>query len=140
VSDEQRSGNGHDERVGYCSPPKHSRFKPGNRANPNGRGGRNRDDFAESVQETRASRVVLREGAKTRIVTRSEANIVSLFDRAKRGNIAAAIRLLDLIEFASRAGHGGPTTVEIINGLPNAAGEYADSLILEGGSKLPEPK
>ena len=40
-----------DYEVGYKKPPRHSQFKPGNRANPHGRGKRKLRTEAEIVNE-----------------------------------------------------------------------------------------
>jgi hypothetical protein len=124
-------------RVGYRHPPLHTRFKPGNHANPWGRGGRARDEYAESVRSTLASKVEVREGGTRRTVSLNEANILSLFDKAKRGNVEAANRLLDLYEAPNTTSDGGPVIVEIFNALPDDAGEYLDREISKRG---PPPK
>ncbi len=114
---------GEEERIGYCRPPKHTRFKKGNRANPLGRAAAKRGDLAETVRETLASKVEISEGGRKRKVTRSEANILALFDKAKRGDASAADRLLDLHDLSAKGGNGGRRVVEVYNVLPDEDGE-----------------
>lgn len=99
------------------------------------RGARARDDFAESVRATLTSKVKIREGGRKRTVTRIEANILALFDKAKRGDAAAANRLIELHEASDRGASDGPIIIEVHNALPDANGEYHDRLLAEGPAK-----
>jgi Family of unknown function (DUF5681) len=137
MSDNPKATDDEGERVGYCHPPKHTRFQKGNSANLRGRGKHSRDDFAESVRSTLASRVEIREGRRTRTVSRSEANILALFDKAKRGDAAAADRLIDLHEASAKGACDGPMVVEVYNALPDAKGDYHDRLLVEGAAGRP---
>jgi uncharacterized protein DUF5681 len=133
--------DGEAERVGYCRPPKHSRFQKGERANPRGRGIRDRAHFAEAVRSTLAWKVEVREGPRKRTVTRGEANILALFDKAKRGDAAAADRLLDLYEASAKGAGDGPMVIEIYNALPDANGEYHDRVLAAGDARrTPSPR
>ena len=126
MSDDRQATNGEAERVGYGRPPKHTQFQKGNRAYLHRRGARARDDFAESVRATLTSKVKIREGDRKRTVTRLEANILALFDKAKRGDAVAASRLIDLHEASARGAGEGPMIIEVHNALPDANGEYHD--------------
>jgi hypothetical protein len=136
VSDDRKAADGEAERVGYGRPPKHTQFRKGNRAYLHRRRARASDDFAESVRATLTSRVEIRERGRKRTVTRGEANILVLFDKAKRGDAAAANRLIDLYEVSARGDGGGPMVIEVHNALPDANGEYRDRLLAEGPTKL----
>jgi hypothetical protein len=129
MSDDSKIRDGEAERVGYRRPPRHTRFQKGNRANPRGRGNRDRDDFAKSVQSTLSAKVEIRERGRKRFVTRSAANILTLFERAKRGDAGAADRLLTLHELSSSGGDAGPSVIEIHNALPDENGDYRDQLV-----------
>jgi hypothetical protein len=63
MSDDSKIRDGEVERVGYGRPPKHTRFQKGNLANPRGRGNRDREDFAKSVESTLSAKVEIREPA-----------------------------------------------------------------------------
>ncbi len=135
MSDDRPATDGEAERVGYGRPPKHTQFQKGNRAYLRRRGTKDRDDFAESVRSTLTSKVEIREGGRKRTVTRGEANILALFDKAKRGDAAAANRLIDLYEASARGAGDGPMVIEVHNALPDANGEYHDRLLAEGPAK-----
>jgi len=135
MSDDRQATDGEAERVGYGRPPKHTQFQKGNRAYLHRRGTKDRDDFAESVRSTLTSKVGIREGGRKRTVTRGEANILVLFDKAKRGDAAAANRLIDLHQAAARGADDGPIVIEVHNALPDANGEYHDRLLAEGPVK-----
>ena len=61
-----------DYDVGYKKPPRHSQFKPGNRANPHGRGKRERRNEAEIVIEIMAQSISFHEGGKLKRASRIE--------------------------------------------------------------------
>jgi hypothetical protein len=130
MSDDGEATNGEAERIGYGRPPKHTQFQKGNRAYLHRRGARARDDFAESVRATLTSKVKIREGGRKRT-----ANILALFDKAKRGDVAAANRLIDLHEASATGAGDGPMVIEVHNALPDANGEYHDRLLAEGSAK-----
>ena len=89
MSDDRRAMDGEAERVGYSRPPKHTQFQKGNRAYLHRRRTKDRDDFAELVRDADFEDQDC-EGGRKRTVTRGEANILALFDKAKRGDAAAS--------------------------------------------------
>ncbi|MBV8474117.1 MAG: hypothetical protein JO234_11930 [Hyphomicrobiales bacterium] len=111
------------DRVGYGRPPKHTQFKKGNRANPRGRGAAQRGDLAEAVRETLSTKVEISQGGRKRRVTRGEANILALFDKARKGDAAAADRLLDLHASSAKRADGGPVVIDVFNVLPDEDGD-----------------
>jgi hypothetical protein len=119
VSGRPPTCKGDDDRIGYRLPPKHTQFKKGNRANPLGRGAAKRNDLAETVLATLASKVQISEGGHKRKVTRSEANILALLDKAKRGDVSAANRLLDIHGLSTKGVHGKQRVIEVYNALPD---------------------
>ena len=95
-----------DERpyeVGYGRPPKHTRIKPGEVRNPRGRpkGQRN---AATVLRETLNQRVQIREGGRTRTVTKLAALFLKMINDASLGNpkaqtnALAAMRAAGLVE------------------------------------------
>ena len=85
-----------DYEVGYKKPPRHSRFKLGNRVNPHGRGKRKQRMEAEIVHEVMNSSVEYREGGKSKRATRIELVIKCYGAAALRGDVKAAEALLTL--------------------------------------------
>ena len=82
--------------VGYCKPPKGTRFKPGQSGNPKGRprGARN---FRTVVRSTLAEKVTLRDGERTRKVSVMEAIVRKCANGALKGDPKAFSNLLQLI-------------------------------------------
>jgi hypothetical protein len=85
-----------DYEVGYKKPPRHSQFKPGNRANPCGRGKRERRTEAEIVNEIMTQPISFREGGKSKRASRIEVIIKSLGAAALKGEVGAAEALLKI--------------------------------------------
>lgn len=74
-----------DDKVGYCKPPKHSRFKPGQSGNPRGRPRKNRSIEAMIKRELDQT-VVLKEGGREIRLSKREALIKQLVNRAISGD------------------------------------------------------
>lgn len=86
-----------DYEVGYCRPPKHSRFKPGQSGNKKGRpkGARN---FSTDVKATlRAPVKVTRDGRPHKVSTQ-EAALLRLREKAIGGDARALDRLFHLAQ------------------------------------------
>jgi hypothetical protein len=96
-------------KVGYCCPPVHSQFKPGQSGNPSGRtkGSQNLKTLFNKVLDEEIS---LREGADVKKITKAEAIIRSVVVGALKGdarNVAILFRL------AEQAGQFQDTSSEI---------------------------
>ena len=85
-----------DYEVGYKKPPRHSRFKPGNRANPHGRGKRKQRTEAAIVHEIMTQRVTFVEGGKSKRAPRIALMIKRLGAAALNGGVGAAEALLKI--------------------------------------------
>jgi hypothetical protein len=85
-----------DYEVGYKKPPRHSQFKPGNRANPGGRGKRKRRTEAEIVHDIMTQSVTFVEGGKSKRAPRIKLMIKSLGAAALKGEVGAAEALLKI--------------------------------------------
>jgi hypothetical protein len=82
--------------VGYKRPPKASRFKPGQSGNPKGRppGSRNlKTDLTALLKKP----VSIREDGELRQVSRQQAMLLSLFDKALRGDVKAANQIITML-------------------------------------------
>ena len=84
-------------RVGYRHPPLATRFRPGTSGNPRGRpkGARN---LATVVASTLAERVVVTENGCRKRITKLEAAVKQLVNRAASGEARAMSLLLALIQ------------------------------------------
>src|SRR5262245_22768815 len=86
-----------DYEVGYKKPPQRSQFKPGNRANPNGRRGKAvRRRESQIVYDVMHGRVDFREGGKSKRAPRIEIIIKEYGSAALRGDVRAAEALLKI--------------------------------------------
>lgn len=85
-----------DEKTGYGNPPRHTRFKPGNRANPLGRGAKKPAKHSDVVKRLLHTLETVSVGGKKTKVTRLEAIVQRIGDDALRGNMESARALLRL--------------------------------------------
>lgn len=88
--------------VGFKKPPRHSQFKPGNRANPHGRGRRKRRTEAEIVYEVMNAPAKFRQHGKSKRAPRIELLIKSYGAAALKGDVGAAAALLKIREHFER--------------------------------------
>jgi hypothetical protein len=87
------------QKVGYCHPPKHSRFKPGHSGNPKGRpkGSKNETTIWRSILNRK---IVIREGGRERKVTVLEALMLKSVEDGLKGNVKALAFVLNRYRFA----------------------------------------
>jgi hypothetical protein len=86
-------------KVGYCSPPVHSQFKPGQSGNPSGRakGSQNLKTLFSKVLDEEIS---LRDGADVKRITKAEAIVRGVVVGALKGdsrNTAILFRLAEQV-------------------------------------------
>ena len=82
--------------VGYGRPPKYTQFKKGQSGNPNGRpkGSRNlTTDLLEELTE----QILVREGGKSKRISKQRAMLKSLAAKAVSGDVKAATLLLNMV-------------------------------------------
>jgi Family of unknown function (DUF5681) len=85
-----------DNGAGYKRPPQSSRFKTGRSGNPKGRpkGGRNlKTDLTALMKK----RIPIREGGELRQVSGQEAILLSLFEKAVRGDLKASAQIITML-------------------------------------------
>jgi hypothetical protein len=84
-------------KVGYCSPPEATRFKPGQSGNPSGRR-KGSQNFKTLFNKIVGEQVSLREGSDVKKVTKAEAVLRGLVVGALKGdprNLALLLRLAE---------------------------------------------
>ncbi len=94
------------EKVGYCRPPRATRFRPGQSGNPRGRPRK-----PKPVQDLLATelrrRVVIRENGREQRIPKLELVMKRLVNDAIQGNYPAVRLLIDLIKVAEESSDPG---------------------------------
>jgi hypothetical protein len=76
--------NFEDEKVGYGRPPKASRFKKGQSGNPSGRP-KKQPSFPELLEKELRASVNIQEGGHLRTITKKEAIVKGMTNKAMKG-------------------------------------------------------
>ena len=82
--------------VGYGKPPKNTRFKTGQSGNPRGRR-RGQRNLRTVVQEVLKETITIREGERTRTISRLDAIVRVTINNALRGDVKALAAFIQLI-------------------------------------------
>jgi hypothetical protein len=85
--------------VGYCKPPKNSRFKLGKSGNPRGRP-RGCLNLGTVLQRALGEKVVISENGRCKVMTKLEAAIIQLVNKAASGDGHAIRYLCQLVASA----------------------------------------
>lgn len=91
--------NPSEDQVGYGRPPRHTRFKKGQSGNPRGRPKRT-ESFAGLARRTLNEQIAIRENGEHRIISKLEAVLKQLVNKAASGDpraIRDVIKLQPLI-------------------------------------------
>jgi Family of unknown function (DUF5681) len=86
-----------DERIGYKLPPKHSRFKIGNREHLKRRK-KLKNDFTRTAQNFLEEKISYRDGHKQKRAHRIDVLLKKIGSAALKGDLGAAAALMDLRE------------------------------------------
>jgi hypothetical protein len=104
-----------DSVVGYGRPPAANRFKPGQSGNPKGRPWRHRN-LRTVLEETLNERIAVREGERSRRLTKREALILSIVNNALKcdpkalASLITLMRSLGMADEAQGPSHDEPIT------------------------------
>jgi len=90
------------DEVGYGHPPKHTRFKPGRSGNPRGRP-KGTMNVATILARTLRQRVVINENGKRTAVSKLEAAITQVTNKAASGDLKALHLLAGLVRTAEES-------------------------------------
>jgi len=82
-------------RVGYCSPPEQTRFQKGVSGNPRGRP-KGSLNVATVLTRTLREKITIKENGRRRTVTKLEAALKQLVNKAAAGDLAALRHLIAL--------------------------------------------
>jgi Family of unknown function (DUF5681) len=116
----QSSDRGSASSVGYGRPPAHTRFKPGQSGNPKGRrkGQRN---VHTVLDETLNQRITIREGNRTRSLTKLDGLILTMVSAALKGDTKAQASLMTMMRSVGMIGEAP----EIADAQPFTANDEA---------------
>jgi hypothetical protein len=133
-----------DYRVGYSRPPVEHRFKPGDRANPKGRGKKTRNRKVV-VRELLFEPVTVSEGGEVKQMPALEVVIKKMLAQALKGDHRSALTILGL---APRDGLLTPEQEEAVDALSEndqaimldamQRFNYATDAVLKAGTSLAE--
>ena len=84
-----------DYQIGYGKPPRHTRFKKGQSGNPKGRPKRP-DSFAQLARRTFNERIAIRENGERRTISKLEAVLKQLVNKAATGDARATREIIKL--------------------------------------------
>jgi hypothetical protein len=124
-----------DEDVGYGKPPKHSRFKPGNNANPKGRPKRKPAAIGDIIDSVLNGIAEYRERDRTKKATRRELTIKAHVRLALSGNLKSIETILLLRAHAQTSGDAGAQRLEITDWLPDYPGQTGEQKTREFASR-----
>ena len=110
--------------VGYGKPPMHTRFKKGESGNPKGRP-RNTLNLATVLVRTLREQVVINEGGQRKTVTKLEAAVKQLANKAASGDLGALRQLFMLVDMVDQRSQEKSTPItslhaadqEVVKGL-----------------------
>jgi hypothetical protein len=91
--------NSNNATVGYCNPPEHTRFKTGRSGNPKGRP-KGTLNIATVLERTLREKVIINENGRPRTVSKLEAAVKQLIDKATSGELKAFQMLSALVHSA----------------------------------------
>jgi hypothetical protein len=112
--------------VGYGKPPEHTKFKPGSSGNPRGRPKGSRGITAildRAVQE----KVVINEGGRRKTVTKFEAAMKQLANKAASGDLRASKLLISVLRMVEEQ---SPSPAE-----PSKTSKESDEKVLQSVMK-----
>lgn len=85
-----------EETVGYGKPPKKDQYKPGQSGNPNGRP-KGSVNLPKAISKHAAKKVVVLENGVKKKMAKLDVVISAMFNKASKGDVAAARLLTTLI-------------------------------------------
>ena len=115
-----------DDDVGYGKPPKHSRFKPGNNANPKGRPKRKPVAIADIIDNVLNGLAEYRERGRTKKARRRELTIKTHVRLALSGNLKSIETILMLRAHAQTSSDTGVQRFEVTDWLPDYPGQTGE--------------
>jgi uncharacterized protein DUF5681 len=85
--------------IGYCKPPKHTQFKPGQSGHPVGRP-RGQRNFTTAVREALKEKMTIREGGRMRKLSKMDVVIQVALNKALKGDAKGLAAIVQLARWA----------------------------------------
>ncbi len=101
-------------RVGYRNPPKHTWFKKGESGNPKGRP-KGTLNLATVLARTLREKVIINENGQRKVITKLEAAVKQLVNKAASGDLRALRHLADLVVSAEERAAQAPAAHTVIS-------------------------
>jgi uncharacterized protein DUF5681 len=132
-------------RVGYGNPPERTRFKPGKSGNPKGRP-KGTLNMATVLERTLREKVVINENGRRKTITKLEAAIKQLANKAASGDLKALQLLTALVRSGEERAMKSPppspeldeTDQEVFQGILDRM--EATRKTSQGGNNEPDTK
>jgi hypothetical protein len=115
-----------DNPIGFKKPPAQHQFKPGMSGNPRGRPKRNPTDLAAIIVDVLNAPIEYQDGGKIKTASGRDLNLMMLVKRAVKGDVDAALALLDVRDQAERRGSAETERIEIFDWTPDFPGQTAE--------------
>jgi hypothetical protein len=93
--------------VGYCKPPADSRFKKGQSGNPTGRP-KGHPNLSTVLQKTLSERVVVNENGKRKTISKMQAFVKQIVNKAASGDLRAAKQVAELVKSIEQSAERNP--------------------------------
>jgi hypothetical protein len=100
--------NDSDAEIGYGKPPKRTRFQRGTSGNPKGRP-KGKRNFGTVLAEALQEKIVIKENGQRKIVTKLEAAVTQLANKAAAGDLIALRQLTVLVRSVQELAVEPPT-------------------------------
>ncbi len=101
-----------DDRGGYYNPPVHSRFKPGQSGNPKGRP-KKAQNASTLIGAVLGERIPVRENGRTRKISKLEASLTQLANKAAAGDVRAILAVVALAQGVEARGEPDQVAVPL---------------------------
>ena len=111
------------EKVGYRNPPELTRFKPGQSGNPKGRP-KGSLNMATVLERTLRERVIINENGRRKVISKLQAAVTQLTNKAASGDLKAFQLLTALVRSAEERVTAGA--------LPNSVTDEVDERVVLG--------
>ena len=115
--------------IGYGKPPAQTRFKKGRSGNPTGRP-KGTPNFATALERALGEHVVVNEGGQRRTVTKLEATVTQLANKAAMGDLRATKQLVPVV----LALEGKPSDVDSVTPSTQSDADVIAHLITRLGT------